>query len=179
MSALKLSNILSFSFACISSETIFHTLQTKQLAEYYHVKKGTESKSPSLLLLLHLLDTPEPLASDIIFVGIIYFFYSSVAESQFSHPVHSSAHPCCKAQICTCGSCRKAICSKVVGAGQRQENPQINKRQQATFNHHFTGLQRIGQLKGERATVSVTAVHHSPRKELAKQCFILFSSLVP
>lgn len=61
----------------------------------------------------------ESLASDIIFVGIIYFFYSSVTESQFSHPVHSSAHPRREAQIRTGGSRRKAICSEVIGASQR------------------------------------------------------------
>lgn len=34
------------------------------------------------------------ITSDVIFVGGVDFFYSSVAESQFSHPVHASPHAC-------------------------------------------------------------------------------------
>lgn len=32
------------------------------------------------------------ITSDVIFVGGVDFFYSSVAEGQFSHPVHASPH---------------------------------------------------------------------------------------
>ncbi len=34
------------------------------------------------------------ITSDVIFVGGVDFFYSSVAEGQFSHPVHTSSHAC-------------------------------------------------------------------------------------
>lgn len=34
------------------------------------------------------------ITSDVIFVGGVDFFYSSVAEGQFSHPVHASPHAC-------------------------------------------------------------------------------------
>lgn len=34
------------------------------------------------------------ITSNVIFVGGVDFFYSSVAEGQFSHPVHTSPHAC-------------------------------------------------------------------------------------
>lgn len=34
------------------------------------------------------------ITSDVIFVGGVDFFYSSVAEGQLSHPIHASPHTC-------------------------------------------------------------------------------------
>lgn len=45
------------------------------------------------------------ITSDVIFVGGVDFFYSSVAEGQLSHPVHTSPHACGQTQVGT-GCCR-------------------------------------------------------------------------
>lgn len=39
------------------------------------------------------------ITSDVIFVGGVDFFYSTVAEGQFSHPVHASPHACGQTKI--------------------------------------------------------------------------------
>lgn len=101
------------------AQTIFHTLQTKQIAKNYYVKKRSRNQFfPFTTSNLCLLDTPESLASNIVFVGVVYFFYSSVAEGQFPHPVHSSAHAGRQAQIGAGGSRGKAVRSEIICARQ-------------------------------------------------------------
>lgn len=56
------------------------------------------------------------ITSDVVFVGGVNFFYSSVAEGQLSHPVHSSSHTGCQTQICTGGGGMEAVCTEVICA---------------------------------------------------------------
>lgn len=52
--------------------------------------------------------------SDVIFVGGVDFFYSSVAEGQFSHPVHASPHACGQTKVGTGRSRVETVSGKVV-----------------------------------------------------------------
>lgn len=54
------------------------------------------------------------ITSNVIFVGGVDFFYSSVAEGQFSHPVHASPHACGQTKIGAGGSCVETVSAKVV-----------------------------------------------------------------
>lgn len=54
------------------------------------------------------------ITSNVIFVGGVDFFYSSVAEGQFSHPVHASPHACGQTKIGTGRSCMETVSAKVV-----------------------------------------------------------------
>lgn len=57
------------------------------------------------------------ITSDVVFVGGVNFFYSSVAEGQFSHPVHSSPHTSGQAEVGTSGSSMESIRTEVISAG--------------------------------------------------------------
>lgn len=61
------------------------------------------------------------ITSDIIFVGGVDFFYSPVAESQLSHPVHTSPHTRGEAEIGTGCGCVKTVGGKVVCTGRDKE----------------------------------------------------------
>lgn len=54
------------------------------------------------------------ITSDVIFVGGVDFFYSSVPEGQFSHPVHSSPHARGQAEVGTGRSGVETVSAKVV-----------------------------------------------------------------
>lgn len=54
------------------------------------------------------------ITSDVIFVGGVDFFYSSVAEGQLSHPVHASPHACGQTKIGAGRGCVETVSAKVV-----------------------------------------------------------------
>lgn len=54
------------------------------------------------------------ITSDVVFVGGVDFFYSSVPEGQFSHPVHSSPDARGQAEVGTGRSCVETVSAKVV-----------------------------------------------------------------
>lgn len=60
------------------------------------------------------------ITSNIIFVGGVDFFYSSVAEGQFSHPVHASPHACGQTKIGTGRGCVETVSAKVVRTETRK-----------------------------------------------------------
>lgn len=56
------------------------------------------------------------ITSDVVFVGGINFFYSSVAEGQLSHPVHSSSHAGRQTQVGAGGGGVEAVRTEVIRA---------------------------------------------------------------
>lgn len=187
MSALVLSSSLSFSFAFTSSGNFLHTanwtvtlLCSNSTTHYYVTKRSRNQFFPFTTLSQCLLDTPESLASNVVFVGVVYFFYSSVAEGQFPHPVHPSAHAGGQAQVGAGGSRGKAVCSEVIRAGQRYKTPWIKKRQQATLNHQL--FARLGCKEDSEKRAGYCEHSSSPwlaQEGVRKAIFILMSFLVP
>lgn len=61
------------------------------------------------------------ITSNVIFVGGVNFFYSSVAEGQLSHPVHASPYACGQTQVGTGSCCMETISAEVIRAKIRAE----------------------------------------------------------
>lgn len=61
------------------------------------------------------------ITSDVIFIGGVNFFYSSVAERKLSHPVHASSYTGCQTQVGTSGSSVESVCAKIICTKQRGE----------------------------------------------------------
>lgn len=61
------------------------------------------------------------ITSDVVFVGGVNFFYSSVTEGQLSHPVHSSSHTGRQTQVGTGGGGMEAIRTEVIRAIKRDK----------------------------------------------------------
>lgn len=59
------------------------------------------------------------ITSDVIFIGGVNFFYSSVAEGQLSHPVHTSSYAGGQTQVGTSGSSVESVCAKIICTKQR------------------------------------------------------------
>lgn len=70
------------------------------------------------------------ITSDVIFVGGVDFFYSSVAEGQLSHPVHASSHARGQTQVGTGGRCVETISAEVVRteAKTREEKKRVSQQ---------------------------------------------------
>lgn len=66
------------------------------------------------------------ITSNVIFVGGVDFFYSSVAEGQFSHPVHASPHACGQTKIGAGRSCVETVSAKVVRTETKMEKDSVN-----------------------------------------------------
>lgn len=61
------------------------------------------------------------ITSDVVFVGGVNLFYSSVAEGQLSHPVHSSSHAGCQTQVGTGGGGMEAVRTEVIRAKKKKK----------------------------------------------------------
>lgn len=61
------------------------------------------------------------ITSDVIFIGGVNFFYSSVAEGKLSHPVHTSSYAGGQAQVGTSGSSVESVCAKIICTERRGE----------------------------------------------------------
>lgn len=57
-----------------------------------------------------------PLASDVVFVGVVDLLDAPVAEGQLPHPVHAAPHARRQAQVSAGRRGWEAICSKVIRA---------------------------------------------------------------
>lgn len=69
------------------------------------------------------------ITSDVIFIGGVNFFYSSVAEGELSHPVHTSSYASGQAQVGTSGSSVESVCAKIICAEQRKRKRDLLKLQ--------------------------------------------------
>lgn len=61
------------------------------------------------------------ITSDVIFVGGVDFFYSSVAEGQLSHPVHAPPHTRGQTQVGTGGSRVEPVSAEVIRAEMKRQ----------------------------------------------------------
>lgn len=68
------------------------------------------------------------ITSDVIFVGGVDFFYSSVAEGQFSHPVHASSHACGQTEIGTGRCCVETVSAEVICTEMKTKEERMSTR---------------------------------------------------
>lgn len=80
--------------------------------------------------------------SDVIFVGGVDFFYSSVAEGQFSHPVHASPHACGQTKVGTGRSCVETVSGKVVRTEAKTKKEDVSTGSTGIYATKWHNLSR-------------------------------------